>query len=259
MSFRLKYAYAQFNLDDWMPRGTFVRLGMQQTPFIDSLESVYRYRFQGTPFTERAGYMSSADTGITFRTAFPGNYGDVHVGIYNGEGYSRTEANDQKSFQARVGVRPLPMHALMKGWRVQGFYTADHVVRNAERTRAVLNTTFEGTNVNAGFDYIRATDRPSAAQRAVEGGGWSVWATPKLPNVEDGSSWEALLRYDHGTADDFTDAGSRRTIAGVAYWFPRKGSGSAALLLDFEHVRHVDFVPPRLTERRFFLHMLVNF
>ena len=30
--FRIKYAYGQFNLDDWMARGSWVRMGIQQTP-----------------------------------------------------------------------------------------------------------------------------------------------------------------------------------------------------------------------------------
>ena len=51
--FRIKYAYAQFNLDDWMTRGSWVRLGIQQTPWVDFEEGIYRYRFQGTVFAER--------------------------------------------------------------------------------------------------------------------------------------------------------------------------------------------------------------
>lgn len=39
-------------------RNTWVRVGMQQTPFIDGEESVYRYRFQGTLFAERDGGLS---------------------------------------------------------------------------------------------------------------------------------------------------------------------------------------------------------
>src|SRR5687768_1235265 len=37
---RLKYAYGQVNLDDWMNRGSFARFGMQQTPWIDFIDSV---------------------------------------------------------------------------------------------------------------------------------------------------------------------------------------------------------------------------
>src|SRR5439155_292142 len=33
--FRIKYAFAQFNLDDWMTKGTWARVGIQQTPLLD--------------------------------------------------------------------------------------------------------------------------------------------------------------------------------------------------------------------------------
>ncbi len=36
---RLKYGYVQANLDDWLWRGTYVRAGMIQTPFVDFEES----------------------------------------------------------------------------------------------------------------------------------------------------------------------------------------------------------------------------
>src|SRR3981081_1404018 len=97
--FRLKYAYAQFNLDDWLNpgrTGTWARLGMQQTPWVDFMEGVYRYRFQGTIFEEREGFLSSSDIGASFHYNLPGNYGDVHAGVYNGETYSKPEVNDQK-------------------------------------------------------------------------------------------------------------------------------------------------------------------
>src|SRR5688500_3246916 len=79
-SVRLKYAYAQFNLDDWMPRGSWARFGMQQTPWVDFIDNVYRYRFQGTTFEDREGILSSSDVGATFRYVLAGNYGDIHGG-----------------------------------------------------------------------------------------------------------------------------------------------------------------------------------
>ena len=35
------------------PKASWVRLGIQQTPWVDFEESVYRYRFQGPIFTDR--------------------------------------------------------------------------------------------------------------------------------------------------------------------------------------------------------------
>src|SRR5438067_9509815 len=77
--FRLKYAYAQLNLDDWTTKGSWVRFGQQQTPYLDYSEGIYRYRFQGTMFAERVGLISSADAGLSGHYAFNGNYGDVHA------------------------------------------------------------------------------------------------------------------------------------------------------------------------------------
>ena len=77
---RMKYAYAQLNLDDWMPHGTWLRFGMQQTPYVDFNEGIYRYRFQGQIFVDREGFLVSSDLGLSTRLAFPSNYGDIHVG-----------------------------------------------------------------------------------------------------------------------------------------------------------------------------------
>ncbi len=81
---------------------------MQQTPWIDFIDSVYRYRFQGPTMEDREGILSSSDVGATFRYVFGGNYGDVHGGFYNGDNYNRVEANDQKAFMVRGTVRPVP-------------------------------------------------------------------------------------------------------------------------------------------------------
>src|SRR5262245_52653248 len=78
---RIMYAYAEFNFDDWMTPGSFARFGIQPTPWIDFADRVYRYRFQGTTFGEREGYLSPADAGASFRYAFGSEYGDLHVGV----------------------------------------------------------------------------------------------------------------------------------------------------------------------------------
>jgi hypothetical protein len=273
LTYRLKYAYAQFNLDDWLPKGSWVKLGMQQTPFLDSIEGIYRYRFQGTTFTEREGYLASSDLGVTFRTAFPKNYGDVHVGFYNGEGYAKPEVNNKKAFMARVAFRPLPSHSLLKTWRLQGFWIRDSYMEDAPRNRSMFNTTFEHPYVNAGFDYIATADKASSAQTngvdlypTLDGKGWSVWATPKK-GFADGSSIEGLIRYDHmkpggtagATAVTSPDGLNERVIAGVAYWFPKQGNVAAALMLDVDTATYSNWSPEKPTQRRIFVHSVISF
>jgi hypothetical protein len=252
-TFRIKYAFAQVNLDDWMTKGSWVRLGMQQTPFIDYGESVYRYRFQGPIFPDREGYLSSSDAGLTFHTNFQNNYGDVHAGIYNGETYSKFEANNEKAFQIRGTVRPLPTARTLRGLRVSAFYDADAPVKEGKRNRFLADASFEHKLVNAGVMYLSAQDQPLPTSTEIKAHGYSAWVTPKTTK-----GLEGLFRYDHLEPDTSTDDRKNRTIAGIAYWLPVSGA-SAAFLLDYEQVNYENFAPGKPREQRWALHCLVNF
>jgi hypothetical protein len=257
--YRLKYAYARFNLDDWMAPGTYARFGMQQTPWIDFIDGIYRYRFQGPTFEDREGILSSSDVGASFRYNFGGNYGDVHSGFYNGDNYNRAEANEQKAWMTRGTIRPLPMHPLLRGLRVTGFYNLDAYVKDGEKRRGIIGATYEHGYVNAGFNHLSTTDQPRAAAARLDGRGYSVWVTPKTPK---GYGFEGLLRFDHleqEQATSTTDGERNRTIAGIAYWFPRQGSVSSALLFDYERVDNDNYAPVRADERRWALHALISF
>jgi hypothetical protein len=254
--FRIKYAFAQFNLDDWMTQGSWVRLGIQQTPLLDYEEGIYRYRFQGTTFTEREGFYNSADAGASFHWNFPRNYGEVHAGVYDGEGYARPEVNDEKAVEIRATVRPFAAGApLLRGLRVTGFYFGDHYIKDSERTRAVFQTTYESPYLNAGFDYINAHDQPAIARPDVPASGWSFWFTPRTK-----IGWEALIRYDHMTPNTTLEAQTRsRTIVGGAYWFPHQGNVQAALMLDYDGQTFANFTPSQPTQGRLALHGLIQF
>src|ERR1700687_2917773 len=119
---RLKYGYGQVNFDDFAPKGSWFRFGLQQTPWIDYLEGVYRYRFQGTIFADAEGFLTSSDYGASTRVAFPQNYGDIHVGFYNGDGYQSQNdvngVNNEKAFQGRLSIRPAPAVPVAKGLRL---------------------------------------------------------------------------------------------------------------------------------------------
>jgi hypothetical protein len=252
--FRVKYAFLQTNLDDWMWRGSWVRLGIQQTPIVDFEEGIYRYRFQGTVFSEREGFLTSSDAGASFHTNFPQNYGELHVGFYNGEGYTKAEANNEKAFQIRGTVRPMPMGALMRGFRIHGFWDADRYVKDGPKRRGMLMLTFEHAHVNAGFDYLDASDRSSVTKTKAEARGVSFWATPRST-----TGFEGLLRVDRLQPDKAVNAHRTRSIVGGAYWFPHQGAVSAAVLLDYERVNTDGFSPAPALQKRFAVHGLINF
>jgi hypothetical protein len=259
LTFRLKYAFVQVNLDDWFKysTGNWVRVGQQQTPYIDFIEGIYRYRFQGTTFVEREGFQSSADSGFSFHTSLPSNYGDVHVGIYNGETYSKPEANNLKAVEIRGTLRPFAkMAPLLRGIRETVFYDKDDYIASGPRNRFINSVTFEHKFVNLGVDYFNAEDRTSISKNKVKANGTSFWFTPKST-----IGIEGLFRLDYTKPDESIDQHRRRTIAGVAYWFPHQGAVSTAALLDFEQVKVTGVSTPTIppTQQRIAVHMLLNF
>ena len=261
LNFRLKYGFAQLNLDnvtgDW--KQTFVRLGIQQTPFIDYDEGIYRYRFQGSVFAERDGAVSSADAGVSFHTSLPSNYGDIHVGLFNGEGNAKPEVNNQKSFQIRGTIRPFATGAMTaRGLRLTAFYNANHIVKDAPYSRFIAQATFEHTRFNAGFDVIRGTDQALPTVTQALSDGWSVYVTPFFH--QKGNGLEGLVRYDSFRKNRLIDARQSRTIAGLAYWFPHPGgAATAAILFDYEQVTFANFTTPQVKQERIALHGLINF
>jgi len=253
LTFRLKYAYGQFILDDAWSKGSWVRLGLQQTPYVDYEENVYRYRFQGPIFVDAEKFLTSSDFALSTHYNFPSNFGDFHAGYYNGDGYTKSDPNDQNAIQVRATLRPFPNGGAIKGLRVTGFYDADNYIRNDERTRLVWNVTFEHKYVNAGVEHLDATDQVSAAASEVKAKGWSVWATPKSTK-----GWEGLLRFDSLEPNETVDAKKERKIAGVAYWFAALKPATASLLLDYEEVTY-DALLAKPDEKRYALHALFNF
>lgn len=257
--FRIKYAFGQVNFDDFLTHGSWARIGAQQTPYVDFMEGIYRYRFQGTIFEEREGFLSSSDFGISAHYNFPGNYGDLHMGVYNGETYSKADPNDQKAFQIRGTLRPLPLGGSLKGLRLTGFYDADKYVKNGPRNRLIGSLTFEHKYVNAGFDYIDAKDKTAFNAIEVHSNGWGAWATPKLLSLQESKSGlEALLRYDDLKPNKTVDARRHRLILGLSYWFPVLRGPSAALMVDMDQQKF-DAALKQPTNRRYALHALFNF
>jgi hypothetical protein len=255
--FRLKYAYGQINFDEWAGKGAWLRIGANQTPFVDYEEGIYRYRFQGKVFTDAEGFLTSSDYGLSGHYNLPSNYGDLHIGIYNGEGYTSLAdangANDQKAFQARFSLRPAPAVPVLKGLRVTAFYDGDNYLKDSKKRRFVANVTFEHPYVIAGFDYLDAKDQKTSTATDIHAQGWSAWVTPRTP-----FGLEGLFRYDELKPNKDVSAKKKRTIVGVAYWFPILKGVSSALLADYMQVRF-DTALAKPNTKAYALHTLFSF
>jgi hypothetical protein len=249
---RVKYAFAQF--DNVTPRG-WIRLGAHQTPWLDFEESINRYRVQGQMFAEREGLIpGSSDFGASYFTPLPGGHGEVHAGVFNGEGFGQPEANKYKSVQARLTVRPLPAAAIAKGLRVSGFYNAGWYAADRPRRLGIVMASFEHPRLVATIERVKGTENvATGAMPNVNRSGWSVFVEPR----QGTSGVAGIFRYDAFDPDtSLPDNAQSRIIGGGACWFvwPRARLG---LVVTGEGVRYDSRVRP--DERRVLVQTHVEF
>lgn len=122
---RFKYCYLKAQLPDVsFFRHSYVEVGLVHRPWIDFEEHINDYRVQGEMYLERSKLINSADFGLTYVTllggkmdgdyqqsvsnSYPGKYGSIAVGVYNGAGYHALEANNNKTVETRFTLRPFP-------------------------------------------------------------------------------------------------------------------------------------------------------
>ncbi len=211
---RVKYAFVE--LDDAIGKGSWLRFGLHQTPWLDFEESINRYRLQGTMMAEREGIIpGSADTGVGYLVPLPDQYGEINVGIYNGEGYANTEANKFKSFQGRATIRPFPSAGLARGLRLSGFYDLGWYDEGRPRRHGILMVSFEHEHFAGTAQWLASTARPVPAAFDTDARGYSLFG-----ELRQGlTGWAAVGRFDNFDPDRSNpDDADRRVIAGVAYW-----------------------------------------
>lgn len=121
---RLKYCYLKYKFPEIaFLTGCFIEFGLVHRPWLDFEEHINEYRVQGTMFLERNTILNSADYGATLVShfggemdgdykqnvsdAYPGKYGSIAIGIYNGGGYHAIEKNLDKTVEWRLTIRPL--------------------------------------------------------------------------------------------------------------------------------------------------------
>jgi hypothetical protein len=251
--FRIKYAFVQF--DNLGAERSWVRFGINQTPFVDFEESINRYRVQGTIFSEREPVIpGSGDAGISSFTPLPNSYGEVHVGVFNGEGFGNTEINKHKSAQGRLTIRPFPNRGAANGFRVTGFFTAGWYAADRPRHVGIAMASFEHRRLVATIERLVATDQPLTATREADRSGWSMFIEPR----QGPAGWAGIARFESFDPDDaVADNSHWRSIVGGAYWFVWTTS-RLGLVTTNEQV-HYDAGAARPTENRLLFQAHVEF
>ena len=117
LALRLEYASLDFQVKD----GVAIMFGLHEMPWLTFEESLNRYRVLGPLFAERQGLIPGpSDLGASIKVT--SGRTETHVGVYNGEGYGRAEADRYKSIDGRATFRPFDPDSAVGNVSISGFY-----------------------------------------------------------------------------------------------------------------------------------------
>jgi len=245
--------------------------GLADLPWVSYEEGIWGYRFQGTVFPDREGYLTSTDLGLGWKVDLPRQFGDFHFSVVNGEGWTKPEAGKYKDVHLRFTLSPF-----RSGWAKgiflgafgsQGNYDGVPLGLPNDRRRAILQGGYRGKHLRFMGSYLWASDpaaqllsrHPSLVARAgqlAQARGVSVFTVVNLGMLSDaGEKWELIARYDRLDPDRLLrDNEHQRWIFGPSYRWNRY----VQTLLDFEQVL-VDAGSLRPKERRVMLQNEIRF
>lgn len=286
---RQKYLYADFK---WKGNKVFsnphLEVGLIHTPWLDFEDSVNTWRMQDALFLDREKILASADSGIMFGTnfgpelpksyqdevskGFPGKWGSMAVGIYNGGGYSKGEKNMNKMLQYRVSFRPVPAYlpglqltlsgANGKGNLEPANYDKDGIFLN-ERIYPDFNlinymVSYQHARFTLAGQYFKAEGNPTGSgyytpSQYIPGEvdysdifsgprtkGYSYFGEVKLDDAKKWTLWARYEKFDPDTKGIFeavkenSEDVRKRYIYGIAYKLYKDN----IILLDYEKNSH---------------------
>lgn len=280
-SVRAKYAYLQYaylNGKEWRASA---RLGLLQTVFIEHDESFWPRWIANSP-TERAGFFSSADAGLSNTITLPAGLGEIYSTLTNGPGYTSREVDRFKDFGTRVTLKPLagnrssPFRTLaLSAWGYKGS-TASRFVNGGTGQVGSVGDGLDRDRwgLHAGLAHPRVTAAAQYAVRSEEGEeGLNTSASPRTVIDSSGSVLSGyamvrplqprgslphplsiLVRVDRVTTNDLTDAAYDFVIGGLIWDLSSKLSVS----LDYQETsrRRGATVAPAKT---WFAHVVARF
>jgi len=247
LALRLEYA----SLDVEVTDGVSIMFGLHEMPWLTFEESLNRYRVLGPLFAERLGLIPGpTDLGASVKAG--NGRTEVHVGVYNGEGYGRAEADKYKSLDGRVTLRPFAEDSAAGDVSISGFYQYGWYARDRPRNVAIVMGSYENTHVVATAQYLSATDNPFIAVD-VERRGLSFFGEGR----QGPTGWAGVGGVDFFDPDASNDNDSRRRyIFGGAHW-SQVGSGRLGVVVTLEQTYGA--VDSQLLERRLLAQTHIEF
>ena len=213
-TYRLKYGFVAYAPGAGK---TVYKFGMIHTPWVAREEDIWDYRMQGGVATERAGYLSSSDLGVSVDTRVANDRLDLSFGIYNGETYKKAEADQRKDLMARASflLSATDDVTAAGGLRLTGFAMVGRPAGGGNRDRFIGMVSYKSKRFTLAGEYAMTRDSSTAAPTpAVTGSIISAFGVYRLPE----SKVAFLGRVDMIDPNtDVADNENTRVIAGASY------------------------------------------
>ena len=181
-------------------------------------------------FAEREGLIpGETDLGASVRVK--GERTEVHVGVYNGEGYGRQEVDKYKSVQGRATYRPFSDDSMASSVKISGFYSYGWYAKDRPRRVGIVMASYEQPHVAVTGQYLFATDNPFVATD-IKRSGMSFFG-----EVRQGlTGWAGLASVDMFDPNEVTlNDEHRRYIFGGAHW-SQWGRGRLGFVITLQQV-----------------------
>lgn len=237
LEMRLKYCYIDFHTKGnfWIFTNPSFLAGEVFTPWLHFEEKINHYRIQGPQFLDVIKILSSADFGVTSTMLlggevnkdyqenvskdYPGKYGSIAFGIYNGGGYHSIENNNNKTFQWRVSLRPFPSAITGLQFSYLGAYGKGNTVLNPTWNTQAGAISYQNRKVNLlGQAYTSVGNHSGSYAdslgNAYNSKGWSVFAEYLMIH----NKISLFSRYDYSTIDAVSEnINTEQFVFGIAY------------------------------------------
>jgi len=209
LSLRLEYASLDAKVND----NVSLMFGLHEMPWLTFEQSINRYRVVGPFFSERLGLLpGETDLGASLK--YTGARTEVHLGVYNGEGDGRAEADKYKNVDGRVTFHPFSERGPASDLGVSVFYQYGWYAKDRPRNVLIVMGNFEKPHGFITAQYLSATDNPFIA-RDVERRGLSFFGELR----EGLTGWAGVAGVDRFQPDVLNDNDwRRRYIFGGAHW-----------------------------------------
>lgn len=232
------------------PHATLIA-GMHETPWLTFEQSMDRYRAQAPMVVERRALVpGETDLGLSVRAS--AGPAEVHVGVYNGEGYGQPELDKYKSVQGRLTISPFASAGAGAGLRLSGFYSHGWYAQDRPRRLGLVMASYEGRYGVVTAQAISATDNPFVSSD-LSRRGLAVFGEARRGPL----GWAGFGRLEMFDPDADREGDSeRRFTLGAAYW-SRAGRGRVGVIASYEELIHT--VDSQVVQRRLLAQTHVQF